>query len=413
MNLNPEYLARIYLTIFILVIGSLVYGVYQQVLFVKKQRKDFLQNYEDDFYNSTYTEYLDAQFRNQMQDIQQIIQIKEKIKQINMKQKVYNTELGPINNVTQFIVIQVHSNAYYLRELLLSFSVANGINNALLIFSHDHYSYEINELIKGITFAKYMQIFYPYSIQLHPKVFPGNDSQFCTDGYVCKESNLRDPQSAQVKHHWWWGVNQVFDNMRITRSFNNTILFLEEGDYVTPDFLFVHKLLRNARYHHCTFCELLSMGAHRPALYQYKKDTVIAIEVWTNRSPRTGLAFNRKIWDDLKANSAVFCHHNDFNWDSSLRYVAEQKWEGSIYMTAIAGRRVFRLKQCDKNNKCIGFDVAVAQAFVKQISKNLYPWGMIIIVRNEEDFDEEAAGLWEDVRDRDLCMHFTKNNVWF
>ena len=412
MNLNPEYLARVYLTVFVLVFGFLFYAVYQQVVFVKKQRRDFLQNYKDDFYNSTLSEYLDTQFRNKVQDIQQIIQIKEKIKQINIKQKVYNTKLGPITNASHIVVIQVHSNAYYIRELLLCLSVSNGIENALLIFSHDYFSYEINELIKRINFVKYMQIFYPFSIQLHPKVFPGNDSQFCTDGYVCKESNLRDPQAAQLKHHWWWGANQVFDHMKITQLFNNTILFLEEGDYVTPDFLYVHTLLRTARYH-CPFCDLLSMGAHRPLLSQYKKESYVFMEVWSDKVPRTGIAFDRRTWRDLKANSDVFCYYNDFKWDSSFRHVAEQKLEGNIDMAAIAGRRVFRLKQCDKKNKCLGVELAVAEAFVKRISKNLYPSAMIVVVRNEEEFNEVPAGLWGDVRDRELCMHFTKKSVWF
>lgn len=419
MNLNPEILARVYIIVFILVCSTVLYGVYQQVVFVRKQRRDLLQNFQDDSDNFSTT-YLDLKFRSKIQDIQEILKIKDIIKNINIEQTMYNKNWDwiPNGNVSFIVVIQVHSNEDYLRQLLLSLNGANGINKALLIFSHDFYSHNVNQLIKRVKFAPYIQIYYPYSIQLHPNVFPGRDEQYCTEGYVCKKSDLRDPEAAQAKHHWWWGANQVFDHMEITQHYNGTILFLEEGNYMTEDFLYISTLLRLARKKHCPFCEVLSLGAHKPVLSQYNKKTVISVEVWTKEVPRAGIAFNRQIWKALKSSSNVFCYYDDFNWDSSFRHVSEQKWEGSIYMTAVSGPRVFRLGECGSeesihNMTCKEHDVYYVDAFIKQISKNLYPWGMIMVVYKEKVFEEEPAGLWGDVRDHELCMHFSKKSTWY
>lgn len=67
----------------------------------------------------------------------------------------------------------------YLRHTIVSLARARGIENALLIFSHDHYDEQINELIQMIDFCKTMQIFYPYSIQTHPNMFPGESPEDC------------------------------------------------------------------------------------------------------------------------------------------------------------------------------------------------------------------------------------------
>jgi alpha-1,6-mannosyl-glycoprotein beta-1,2-N-acetylglucosaminyltransferase len=47
------------------------------------------------------------------------------------------------------------------------------------VFSHDYYDEEINELVQSVDFCKVMQIFYPYSIQTHPKEFPGESPGDC------------------------------------------------------------------------------------------------------------------------------------------------------------------------------------------------------------------------------------------
>lgn len=79
---------------------------------------------------------------------------------------------------------------------------AKDISKTLLIFSHDYYDEDINDLVQTIDFCKVLQvttiqlihfffrivanfpffdiqIFYPYSIQTHEHEFPGADPDDC------------------------------------------------------------------------------------------------------------------------------------------------------------------------------------------------------------------------------------------
>lgn len=74
---------------------------------------------------------------------------------------------------------QVHTRITYLRHLIVSLAQAKEIETALLIFSHDFYDDDINDLVESIDFCKTMQIFYPYAIQTHPHSFPGASPLDC------------------------------------------------------------------------------------------------------------------------------------------------------------------------------------------------------------------------------------------
>jgi alpha-1,6-mannosyl-glycoprotein beta-1,2-N-acetylglucosaminyltransferase len=66
-----------------------------------------------------------------------------------------------------------------LRKLLKSLSKSRWIERALLIFSHDIHSPELNGLIRSIPFSASMQIFFPFSLQLFPSTFPGDSPDDC------------------------------------------------------------------------------------------------------------------------------------------------------------------------------------------------------------------------------------------
>lgn len=68
----------------------------------------------------------------------------------------------------------------YLQHAIVSLAQARGIEDALLIFSHDYYDERINELVRSIDFCKTMQMFYPNSIQTHPNKFPGQSPEDCS-----------------------------------------------------------------------------------------------------------------------------------------------------------------------------------------------------------------------------------------
>ncbi len=109
-----------------------------------------------------------------------IAKITARIKAINEEQSVRNEDIfGPVSNTTVVIVVQIHNRVQYLRQLITSMSVATGIENSLIIFSHDYYDDDINDLVNRVDFAKTMQIFYPFSIQTHPNEFPGESPNDC------------------------------------------------------------------------------------------------------------------------------------------------------------------------------------------------------------------------------------------
>lgn len=105
--------------------------------------------------------------------------LKDFIKFLNDQQKIFNLQrFGPVTDETILITIQVHNRIEYLRHLIWSLRHAKDIDKVLLIFSHDIYNTTINELISEIDFCMFMQIFYPYSIQLYPDEFPGEFYNF-------------------------------------------------------------------------------------------------------------------------------------------------------------------------------------------------------------------------------------------
>lgn len=110
----------------------------------------------------------------------EIFDIKKVIKRINDDQNISNDDaFGPLETDATIILIQVHTRILYLRHLIVSLAQAKGIEKVLLIFSHDYWHPEINELIQKIEFCRVMQIFYPNSIQTHPNIFPGADPKDC------------------------------------------------------------------------------------------------------------------------------------------------------------------------------------------------------------------------------------------
>lgn len=77
------------------------------------------------------------------------------------------------------ILVQVHYRIEYFREMINSLKDVKYIEESLVIFSHDFYDEKINSLVEAIDFCATLQIFYPYSIQLHPSEFPGPDKNDC------------------------------------------------------------------------------------------------------------------------------------------------------------------------------------------------------------------------------------------
>ncbi|TRY76203.1 hypothetical protein TCAL_11555 [Tigriopus californicus] len=207
-----------------------------------------------------------------------IPEVLEQIKVLNQQQFVRNEELfGPISNGTIVIAIQVHNRLQYLRQLIVSLSQARDIEKSLLVFSHDFWDPAINSLISSIDFAKYIQIFYPYSIQTHPNEFPGESPDDCprdatkesAKAKKCKNAHwpdlyghYREAKFTQTKHHWWWKANRIFDQLEVTKHHTGLVLFLEEDHHVAEDFLHVLNLAHAECQSNQPNCDIICLGSY-------------------------------------------------------------------------------------------------------------------------------------------------------
>ena len=82
-------------------------------------------------------------------------EIKRAMLEINHKQEIFNIGRFPRRSENSIvIVVMIHKRLEYLRFLIESLRKARDIDDALLIFSHDYYSVEINELVRSIDFCQ-------------------------------------------------------------------------------------------------------------------------------------------------------------------------------------------------------------------------------------------------------------------
>ncbi|KAH8408015.1 hypothetical protein KR222_011106, partial [Zaprionus bogoriensis] len=214
-----------------------------------------------------------------------ITEIKRQIIRYNEMQLVLNEDaFGPLQNDSVIIVIQVHTRINYLRHLIVSLAQARDISKTLLVFSHDYYDDDINDLVQQIDFCKVLQIFYPHSIQTHPHEYPGVDPNDCPRN-IKKEQALishcnnapypdlyghyREAKFTQTKHHWWWKANRVFNELEVTRFHTGLVLFLEEDHYVAEDFLYLLAMMQQRTKDLCPQCNILSLGTYLKTFNYY------------------------------------------------------------------------------------------------------------------------------------------------
>uniref|UniRef100_A0A182JQC5 Alpha-1,6-mannosyl-glycoprotein 2-beta-N-acetylglucosaminyltransferase n=1 Tax=Anopheles christyi TaxID=43041 RepID=A0A182JQC5_9DIPT len=221
------------------------------------------------------------------------------IHRYNDLQTVLNEDIyGPLQNDSVIIVVQVHKRITYLRHLIVSLAQARGISRTLLVFSHDYYDDDINDLVQSIDFCKVIQIFYPFSIQTHPNEFPGADPGDCPRDIKKEQALLRKCNNAlhpdlyghyreakftQTKHHWWWKANRVFDQLEVTKYHTGMMVFLEEDHYVAEDFLYILELMFRKSQDLCPKCNILSLGTYLKTFNYYTYNKKHYVNGWYPR----------------------------------------------------------------------------------------------------------------------------------
>jgi len=82
-------------------------------------------------------------------------EIKLAMLEANWRQSIANLDMFDLvsSDSAVVIVVQVHNRTEYLRHLVSSLRKAVDIDRALLVFSHDFYSDELNDIVAAINFC--------------------------------------------------------------------------------------------------------------------------------------------------------------------------------------------------------------------------------------------------------------------
>ena len=60
----------------------------------------------------------------------------------------------PLDKEGLVLIVQVHKREKYLAQLLESLKLAKGIENVLLVISHDYYSVDMNRIVTTVDFCR-------------------------------------------------------------------------------------------------------------------------------------------------------------------------------------------------------------------------------------------------------------------
>ncbi|RWS23745.1 alpha-1:6-mannosyl-glycoprotein 2-beta-N-acetylglucosaminyltransferase-like isoform X3, partial [Leptotrombidium deliense] len=344
--------------------------------------------------------------------------LKSYVDEINRKQEIFNEYLfGPFEADNTIIAIQVHDRSDYLKLTIDSLEKVKGIEKTLLIFSHDIFDPEINEIVRGIKFAKVMQIFYPYSTQLFPNTFPGDDPNDCPRNtrksdairmkcnsaeFPDKYGHYRESKFTQMKHHWFWKLNFIFDRLKISINFEGYVVLLEDDYYLIPDSLYVFEEMRKLIMDdsNCVY----SLGIREYKMDPVKTDVIVQFK----GIPFSSHIFNKKFWITFKKYSEKFCTYDDCNYDYSfvgfsLGFLKPQPF--SIYPLVPRLYHIGNQGVHENTTTRFGTYNQVKTDLLK-IKQHLFPNQLRVEYKNELSPVQEYGGF-NDPRDKKLCMSFT------
>lgn len=358
------------------------------------------------------------------ENIQQLITNNNKV------QKIRNhDQYGPITNETILITIQVHNRISYLTHLIDSLKETNDIQKSLLIFSHDVFDNRINELVEKINFCMVMQIFYPYPIQTHSTAFPGDDPRDCPRNATRKQAkklkclnyehpdiygHYREAKFTQMKHHWWWKLNRIFDQLDATKYHTGFLLLLEEDYYVAADFIPVMKLMQGKMFEICPECNLGSIGTYNEYLTSKTFD-VLEVRPWITTTLNMGMFFNRTTWSKIRNCSNHFCEYDEYNYDWSLQNVNRNCLEQKLVTALIRGPRVYHLGECGVHHARKDCNTEEKIKEVKKSLEKAKKTKILFPSKLKKGYYSSKTpsnsirpnGGWGDERDRCLCLRMT------
>ncbi|EFA75769.1 predicted protein [Heterostelium album PN500] len=268
------------------------------------------------------------------------------ISNFNKNRKVLNADkfkLAP-NHIP--IVIRVFNKPQYFKVVLDFYRQVEGIEETMIIVSHDGIFKEMFDLVESIDFCQVRQIIHPYSSQVLSNRFPGKDPQLARERKDEDNGKPRNNNVTPLKHHFWWHLNYVWDVM--LPEHKGDICLLEEDHLPSYDFYRTLLATRDLRNKECPDCFALQM--QEPSFNGDTHDLGICPNIGN-----MGLTFDRRRWEILRGAGDEYCNFDDYNWDWTLQHMKSvNKIPGKYFFTCKP--RIIHIGTCGihgrDNNNC-------------------------------------------------------------
>uniref|UniRef100_A0A7I4EFC0 Alpha-1,6-mannosyl-glycoprotein 2-beta-N-acetylglucosaminyltransferase n=1 Tax=Physcomitrium patens TaxID=3218 RepID=A0A7I4EFC0_PHYPA len=319
------------------------------------------------------------------------------------------------------IVLYVHYRPHYLKLVISGLSKVHGINETLLIISHDGFYEDMNSIVESIRFCQVKQIFAPWSPHLFPDEFPGESPQDCKNddnaeklgctGNPDQYGNHRSVRIVSLKHHWWWMMNTIWDGLTEMKGFNGHIMFIEEDHYVLPNAYRNIQILVNLKEKKCPYCiavnaaplDVTSRGEGSRKLYAEKVGNV-------------GYTFNRTVWERIHAQAKQFCLFDDYNWDITMWSRVYPTFGSALYTLRGPRSSAIHFGRCglhegyNQSGPSGCRDSNIEFGFVERadmVPNINHRWRVHKYSIKGYSSGFEGWGGWGDKRDRHLCLCFS------
>ncbi|XP_028997023.1 alpha-1,6-mannosyl-glycoprotein 2-beta-N-acetylglucosaminyltransferase [Betta splendens] len=344
----------------------------------------------------------------------------------NYKQRVHNADKFP-GDPQLVLVVQVHNRPEYLKLLIKSLEKAAEVHSFLLIFSHDYFSEEIDAIVQRITFCKVLQIYFPFSTQLYPSEFPGQDPRDCPrdtskdDALRIKCLNAEHPDSyghyreasiTQTKHHWWWKLHFVWERVHMMQGYSGFVIFLEEDNYILPDFFHFYKSVIEFKRNSCPDCDMLALGNHNGLPDFTRLSNKVLTTSWMSSKHNIGMAISREVYYKLVGCSNDFCTYDDYNWDWTLQHLSGKCISKPLKVLVAQGSRVLHTGDCglhQKENCRPEWASQKVEEALQSTKDGLFPPSLTLDgAETVEHKPHMKNGGWGDVRDHSLCNSYVK-----
>ncbi|XP_009892229.1 PREDICTED: alpha-1,6-mannosyl-glycoprotein 2-beta-N-acetylglucosaminyltransferase [Charadrius vociferus] len=289
--------------------------------------------------------------------------------------------------------------------------------------------HDLNRLAARVDFCPVLQVFFPFSIQLYPREFPGHDPRDCPRDvgkaaalrlgcinaeYPDSFGHYREARFSQTKHHWWWKLHFVWERVRALREHAGPVLFLEEDHYLAPDFYHVLKKLWALRERECPECQIVSLGTYSPIRGGFAgRADKVEMKTWKSTEHNMGMAFGRDTYQKLIECTDAFCTYDDYNWDWTLQHLTVSCLPKFWKVLVPEIPRIFHTGDCGMHHKksCRpSTQSAKIDSLLNSNQQYLFPETMSVSKRYSMAplSPHVKNGGWGDIRDHELCKSYRR-----